>query len=163
MKHLKKFLAVALVCVMALTVLTGCGKSNKDYQNELTTKLTSANIGVTVDPEMNKSAEVVAKYIGKAVKAYLGGSGSMNYEQLVEDAAKEANLKENTKACVNIHGWNQVVNTGFNGSSDSTADASTFFVNELRSYNASNTEKITKVGVARYTLAGVDVVILLAE
>ena len=31
MKHLKKFLAVALVCVMALTVLTGCGKSTKDY------------------------------------------------------------------------------------------------------------------------------------
>lgn len=162
MKHLKKFLALALVCVMALTVLTGCGKSNKDYQSELTGKLQNANIGVTVDANMNKSAETVAKYVGKGIKAYLSGAET-GYEALIEKAAKEANLKETTKACVNIHGWGQIINVGFNGTSDSTSEAATFFVNELRDYNKYNDAKITKVGVARYTLAGVDVVIMLAE
>ena len=64
MKHLKKFLAVALVCVMALTVLTGCGKSAKTYSSEIAGKL-GANSGVSADAEMDNSAKKLINSIKK--------------------------------------------------------------------------------------------------
>lgn len=163
MKHLKKFLAVALVCVMALTVLTGCGKSTKDYQNELNTKLTSANIGVTTDDSLNKSAEQVVKAISTVVSDYLKGK-EINIDKIIEDTAKKANLPDNTKCAVSATGWGKIVNEGFEGESTSTKAPADFFVDELRTYNANHTEKITKVGVAVYKIpaTGVDIVILLA-
>ncbi len=164
MKHLKKFLAVALVCVMALTVLTGCGKSTKDYQKELNGKLTSANIGVTTDDNLNKGAELIVKAVSNVVSDYLKDK-NIDIDKIIEDTAKKANLPDDTKAAFSITGWGQIVNEGFDGDSTSTKPASDFFVDELKSYNASHTtEKLTKVGVAVYKipLTGIDVVILIA-
>lgn len=162
MKHLKKFLAVALVCVMALTVLTGCGKSTKDYQKELSGKLTSANIGVTTDDNLNKGAEQVVKAISGVVSDALKGK-DVDINKVVEDTAKKANLPDNTKCAVSATGWGQIMNEGFDGESTSTKAPADFFLDELRTYNANHSsQKITKVGVAVYKIAGVDVVILLA-
>ena len=164
MKHLKKFLAVALVCVMALTVLTGCGKSTKDYQKELSGKLTSANIGVVTDDNLNKGAELIVKAVSNVVSDYLKGK-NIDIDKIIEDTAKKANLPDDTKAAFSISGWGQIVNEGFDGNeSTSTKPASDFFVDELRTYNASHTEKLTKVGVAVYKIpaTGIDVVILIA-
>lgn len=162
MKHLKKFLAVALVCVMALTVLTGCGKSTKDYQKELSGKLTSANIGVVTDDNLNKGAELIVKAVSNVASDYLKGKNP-DIDKIVEDTAKKANLPDDTKFALSISGWGQIANEGFDSDSTSTKPASDFFVDELKSYNASHTtEKLTKVGVAVYKIAGIDVVILIA-
>lgn len=164
MKHLKKFLALALVCVMALTVLTGCGKSTADYQRELNGALTSAKISVKVDDHLNKGAEQIVKAISSAVKGYLSGK-EVDYDKLVEDTAKKANLADDTQWCMNINAYGQVINYGFDHSeSTSTAKATNFFVKELESYNASHTEKLTKVGVAMYRVpvVGIEIVIMLA-
>ena len=147
---------------MALTVLTGCGKSTKDYQNELNTKLTSANIGVTTDADLNKGAEMIVKAVGNVVSDYLKGK-QIDIDKIVEDTAKKANLPDDTKVAISISGWGQLINEGFDGESTSTKPASDFFVDELRSYNANHTTKLTKVGVAVYKIAGVDVVIMLAH
>lgn len=165
MKHLKKFLALALVCVMALTVLTGCGKSAKDYQGELTGKLKGANIGVTVDAQMNKNAETVAKGVSDGVWAYITGNGNYDYEKLINDVIKKAHLTDNTQWCVGITYKGTNANVGFDGSEDDFLAPSDFFVKELKNYNASHSTKLTKVGVGLYEIpfTGVDVVILLAE
>ena len=155
MKHLKKFLAVALVCVMALAVLTGCGKSAKDYQSELTGKLNSAKIG----------AEVVAKGISDGVWAYISGNSNFDYEELIEKVIKKAHLSEDTQWCVGITYNGKNGNVGFDGNEDDVLAPSDFFVKELKNYNESHSKKLTKVGVGLYEipLTGVDVVILLAE
>lgn len=165
MKHLKKFLAVALVCVMALTVLTGCGKSAKDYQGELAGKLNSAKIGVSVDAQMNKNAEVVAKGISDGVWAYISGNSNFDYEELIEKVIRKAHLSEDTQWCVGITYKGENGNVGFDGNEDDVLAPSDFFVKELKNYNESHSKKLTKVGVGLYEipLTGVDVVILLAE
>lgn len=165
MKHFKKIFAVALACVMMLTVLTGCGKSVKDYQNELNGKLGEANIGISVNDEMNQKAETIAKSINKIAGEVVKGND--DYEKIIKDVLKEANVSDNTKCCISMSVGSKVVNVGMDGSqSSSTAPATDFFVQELKAYNEAHPDaKLTKAGVGlwKISLYDVNVVILLAE
>lgn len=165
MKHFKKIFAVALACVMMLTVLTGCGKSVKDYQNELNGKLSAANIGVQMDDQMNKNAETVAKGINKGVWEAIKGNDDYDYEKLMNSIIKNAHLSDKTQWCVGVTGQGQNSNVGFEGA-ESTENPTDFFVKELKAYNEAHPDaKLTKVGVGlwRIPVYDVDVLILLAE
>ena len=55
MKMAKKFLAVALAGVLALSVLTGCGKSVKS--KDIADSMTKMGVKVEQSDEMDKTAE----------------------------------------------------------------------------------------------------------
>ena len=61
MKMAKKFLAVALAGVLALSVLTGCGKSVKS--KDIADSLTKMGVKVEQSDEMDKTAEDTLKAI----------------------------------------------------------------------------------------------------
>ena len=59
MKMAKKFLAVALAGVLALSVLTGCGASVKS--KDIADALTKMGVKVEQDKDMDKTAENTLK------------------------------------------------------------------------------------------------------
>ena len=67
MKMAKKFLAVALAGVLALSVLTGCGKSVKS--KDIADSLTKMGVKVEQSDEMDKTAEDTLKAIEAIVDA----------------------------------------------------------------------------------------------
>ena len=67
MKMAKKFLAVALAGVLALSVLTGCGASVKS--KDIADALTKMGVKVEQDKDMDKTAENTLKAIEAIVNA----------------------------------------------------------------------------------------------
>ena len=67
MKMAKKFLAVALAGVLALSVLTGCGASVKS--KDIVDALNKMNVKVEQDKDMDKTAENTLKAIEAIVNA----------------------------------------------------------------------------------------------
>ena len=67
MKMAKKFLAVALAGVLALSVLTGCGKSVKS--KDIADSLTKMGVKVEQDKDMDKTAEETLAAIEAIVNA----------------------------------------------------------------------------------------------
>ena len=67
MKMAKKFLAVALAGVLALSVLTGCGKSVKS--KDIADALTKMGVKVEQDKDMDKTAEETLAAIEAIVNA----------------------------------------------------------------------------------------------
>ena len=67
MKMAKKFLAVALAGVLALSVLTGCGKSVKS--KDIADSLTKMGMNVEQSDDMDKTAENTLKAIEAIVNA----------------------------------------------------------------------------------------------
>lgn len=165
MKHFKKIFAVALACVMMLTVLTGCGKTVKNYREELSERLAAANIGVRVDDQMNKNAETVAKNLTKAVIE--AAKGNADYQDIVRGIIKNSNLSDKTQYSVSITVVGQTANIGMDGSqSKNTAAPTDFFVQEMKDYNEKNPNaKLTKAGIGllHIPLYNADIVVLLAE
>ncbi len=166
MKHLKKFFAVALVGVMVLTALTGCGKSAKTYSSEVVSKL-GTNSGVTENEATTKSAEKLVSGVKK-----LGVTGlyelARNPEKAEETAKKilaDAGLStETNKFSVVASGYGYKVAVGMDGATKETGDASGFFAQQIKDNNADESnKKITKYGIATYSTLGVDIVIMVAE
>ena len=95
MKRFKKFVAVLLACVMALTLLTACGggasggssNSGEEVMKQLTAKINEnvkdLGISMTYDTQLDKRAEVC----GNVLLAKLNAGAS---EEVAEDAAMEA-------------------------------------------------------------------------
>lgn len=172
MKQFKKILAAALVCVMALAVLTGCSKTAADYQNDLTKKMTNANIGVSVDAQMNRSADLVSKNINGAVRNYImsGTTDQFDARALINSIIKNAGISENTKWCASLTYSGQTISYGFTTNENHSLAPADFFVSEVKSYNEAHPQaKLTKVGIGLYKtpwlplIGSIDVVILLAE
>lgn len=168
MKHLKKFLALALVCVMALTVLTGCGKSAKTYSSEVASKL-GANSGVAVNETTTKSAEKLisgVKKIGIPELVKLAQDPE-NAEAIAKKILKDAGLNmETDEFAIAASGYGQKVMLTTMGSEPvQEGDASTYFANAIKNYNAKdyNEKKLTKYGIATYSVLGVDIVVLVAQ
>ena len=67
MKMAKKFLAVALAGVLALSVLTGCGASVKS--KDIADALTKMGVKVEQDKDMDKTAENTLKAIETIIAA----------------------------------------------------------------------------------------------
>ena len=67
MKMAKKFLAVALAGVLALSVLTGCGASVKS--KDIADSLTKMGVKVEQDKDMDKTAENTLKAIEAIINA----------------------------------------------------------------------------------------------
>lgn len=162
MKHWKKFFAAALACVMVLAVLTGCGQSMKDYQMELNGKLESANIGVHMDAQMNRSAEAFAEIVGGSA------TGAMSDAERRELLGK-VHWTGKTKYCMSITDGKQVISCDFD-LVDSTSKAAPvdFFVQTLKEYNEKHPNaKFTRVGIGKYHIVtsegSADFYILLAE
>ncbi len=67
MKMLKKLMAAALVCVMALTVLTGCGANNGTLVQMMNDYANRSGYGWTVseDAGLTKNAKTIAEKAGK--------------------------------------------------------------------------------------------------
>ena len=80
MKMAKKFLAVALAGVLALSVLTGCGKSVKS--KDIADSLTKMGVKVEQSDEMDKTAEDTLKAIEAIVNE------STNAAKLDTDTSK---------------------------------------------------------------------------
>ena len=167
MKHLKKFLAVALVCVMALTVLTGCGKSAKTYSTEVAGKL-GANSGVSADADMDNSAKKLINSIKKMSPTELAAlandpdKAAAKAEQII----KEAGLDINTcKFSLSVSAPGTKLLVGMNGDTVQTGDTSTFFAEQIKKNNAdAQNTKITKYGIGTYSVAGlVDIVVMVAQ
>lgn len=167
MKHLKKFLAVALVCVMALTVLTGCGKSTKDYQSELSGKLSQTQ-GVAMSDDLNKAASQIGNVVKSVFKLSNANKDQDKLADEILQQIEKIDIDENTKVAysitVSLMGVKETQNIGFgNEESSSQAGAVDFFISEIQKQNQTS-EPVTKVGVATCTVLGfVDVVILVAQ
>ena len=115
MKAFKKLMAAALVCVMALTMLTGCGVADKKSKKNMVKALNDIkNSTITYessDKLDSKADDVLAKAAksGKIKDATLDGKYSIYYEKLpgtwnstsdLDGIATRANtqfIKENVK------------------------------------------------------------------
>ena len=98
MKRFKKFVAVLLACVMALTLLTACGggggsssNSGEEVMKQLTAKINEnvkdLGISMTYDTQLDKRAEVCGNVLLAKLKA-----GTI--EEAEEAAMKAAGLNE---------------------------------------------------------------------
>ena len=81
MKMAKKFLAVALVGVLALSVLTGCGKSVKS--KDIADSLTKMGVKVEQSDEMDKTAEDTLK----AIEAIINSETNTGADKVTLDNA----------------------------------------------------------------------------
>lgn len=168
MKHLKKFLALALVCVMALTVLTGCGKSAKTYSSEVASKL-GANSGVAVNETTTKSAEKLISGVKKIgiPKLIEIAQNPESAEAIAEKILKDAGLSmETDKFAIAASGYGKKIMMSTMGSEPvQEGDASTYFAQAINDYNANENHdnKLTKYGIATYSVLGVDIVVLVAQ
>lgn len=167
MKHLKKFLAVALVCVMALTVLTGCGKSAQTYSSEIAGKL-GANSGVSADEGMNNSAKKLINGVKKISPTELAAlandpdKAAAKAEQIMKDAGLDV---DTCKFSLSVSAPGTKLLVGMDGDTVQTGDTSTFFAEQIKKNNtdAQNT-KVTKYGIGTYSVAGiVDIVVMVAQ
>ena len=166
MKHLKKILAVALVCVMALTVLTGCGKSVQDYTNEINGKL-GANSGIAADQGCSDSAKKLidgVKKIGIPEVIKIANDPSQG-QAIADKIMKDAGLStETSRFSLSASGYGQKVMIGMDGKVDQSGDASTFFADQLKKNNATEGNmKVTKYGIATYSIMGIDIVVMVAQ
>lgn len=119
MKTFKKFVSLALVCVLALSMLTACGSSgsssnsNKSFVDALNDELKPAGIAVTSDSKLSAKAEKFAA----AVKALAAEEEIESFGELYEyiydsedsDSVKaalmkEAGLDEKTEAPAILYG-----------------------------------------------------------
>ena len=102
MKMFKKLMAVALVGVMALSMLTGCAvKNENDMKNAL--KLAGQTRGVTVEVDNGKKvdgeklsawAEKAANKLDDLVKEDLTGAYTSNDSKIIAYVVKEQNSTE---------------------------------------------------------------------
>lgn len=103
MKRFKKFVAVLLACVMALTLLTACGggasggssNSGEEVMKQLTAKINEnvkdLGISMTYDTQLDRQAEVC----GNVLLAKLNADASEEGIKEAKDAAmKAAGLNE---------------------------------------------------------------------
>ena len=81
MKMAKKFLAVALAGVLALSVLTGCGKSVKS--KDIADSLTKMGVNVEQSDEMDKTAEDTLK----AIEAIINSETNTGADKVTLDNA----------------------------------------------------------------------------
>ena len=81
MKMAKKFLAVALAGVLALSVLTGCGKSVKS--KDVADSLTKMGVKVEQSDEMDKTAEDTLK----AIEAIINSETNTGADKVTLDNA----------------------------------------------------------------------------
>lgn len=81
MKMAKKFLAVALAGVLALSVLTGCGKSVKS--KDIADSLTKMGVKVEQSDEMDKTAEDTLK----AIEAIINSETNTGADKVTLDNA----------------------------------------------------------------------------
>ncbi len=164
MKNLKKIIAAMLVCVLALTVLTGCGKSAKQYGSEVAGKL-GASSGVAVDEATQKTAETIIKEIKKLGPFQLidMAKDPKTAEAKVNEIYKKAGITDNMKFAVSVSAPAVKLNVGFNGDQNTTSAAADFFANEIKTYNGKNDKKLTKIGFATYDVPFVTVVIMVAQ
>lgn len=166
MKHLKKILAVALVCVMALTVLTGCGKSVQQYTSEINGKL-GANSGITADQGCSDSAKKLidgVKKIGIPELIRLANDPTQA-QAIAEKIMKDAGLStETSRFSLAATGYGQKVMVGMDGKVSNSGDASTFFADQLKKNNETEGNlKVTKYGIATYSIVGIDIVVMVAQ
>ena len=85
MKMAKKFLAVALAGVLALSVLTGCGKSVKS--KDIADSLTKMGVKVEQSDEMDKTAEDTLK----AIEAIINSETNTGADKITLDNAVVVN------------------------------------------------------------------------
>mgnify|MGYP000868467072 CR=1 FL=1 len=87
MKMAKKFLAVALAGVLALSLLTGCGKSVKS--KDIADSLTKMGVKVEQSDEMDKTAEDTLK----AIEAIINSETNTGADKVTLDNAVKADGK----------------------------------------------------------------------
>ena len=87
MKMAKKFLAVALAGVLALSVLTGCGKSVKS--KDIADALTKMGVKVEQSDEMDKTAEDTLK----AIEAIINSETNTGADKVTLDNAVKVDGK----------------------------------------------------------------------
>lgn len=87
MKMAKKFLAVALAGVLALSVLTGCGKSVKS--KDIADSLTKMGVKVEQSDEMDKTAEDTLK----AIEAIINSETNTGADKITLDNAVKVDGK----------------------------------------------------------------------
>ena len=88
MKMAKKFLAVALAGVLALSVLTGCGKSVKS--KDIADSLTKMGVKVEQDDGVDKTAEETLKAIEAIVDASAKDEAVAANDKITLDNAVES-------------------------------------------------------------------------
>lgn len=178
MKKFKKLMAVALVCVMALTLLTACGKTASDYANAVNQKLKAAGVTLSGTEADTKATTEKAQKIVKVVKndvvslAQLAAKG--NEEALEKEG--EAIVKKTgislddiksgkTIICahVTVSGQQVAVNS-VDLVSESVGDASTYFANELQQLSKSG-KTIKSIGFEVYNapMGVANFVVMVAE
>ena len=146
MNKIKKLVAAALVCVMALTLLTACGKSASDYANEVSAKLKAQNIELAADNETNTKAEKLIAGV-RRVKP--------NELSTILDDIKTGNIDNNATAKKIISDANidldknmVFVSGEVAGNNITDTDASTYFAKQIEDLN--KTGKVTKIGFGVY-------------
>lgn len=101
MKKLQKVLAAALVCVLALTMLTACGMTKSKHEDKLFDMIVAeADDGVTVtrSDDLDSKAKDALKSMdnAKSVETYSGNAVAT--KKLTDDADDTANIKKEVEA-----------------------------------------------------------------
>ena len=112
MKMAKKFLAVALAGVLALSVLTGCGKSVKS--KDIADSLTKMGVKVEQSDEMDKTAENTLKAIETIIAADSANKITLDnaVEKVTGKVISQEHIDVNTDATGAVQKALGVLNSG---------------------------------------------------
>ena len=95
MKAFKKLMAAALVCVMALTVLTGCAVGDNIAEKKLVDKLNDTNNIYSHKSDLDDEAEKAWKDNGKTAGTGTIVIGDVTYNYVIVKKPSGANKKDN--------------------------------------------------------------------